>query len=187
MPSFANSAATGSTRVPRDETSVTVAPRACSIGAVVDRGSNNKGSSISAVISGSSHNRGSSISAVMDRGFSNRVSGVRAVIIISAVAAGVAAPSGCGNRRSARCHGSAARHRMTIITATVIAASIASTIDTGTAHDIAAANRSPYIGIRRVNSEHEHREDANDRFHVSLLVSELLSCGHTNSKSCFPA
>ena len=52
--------------------------------------------------------------------------------------------------------------RMTIVTATVI-------LGTGTAHDMGAANRSPHIGIRRVGGEHEQREDAKDRFHVSLL------------------
>jgi hypothetical protein len=50
-----------------------------------------------------------------------------------------------------------------------MAASIASAIGTGTAHDIAAANCPPYIGIRRGGGEHEQREDAKDRFHVSLL------------------
>ena len=70
-----------------------------------------------------------------------------AVAIIAVVAAAVIrlvpAPSGSGNCCSARRHGGAARHWMTIDTATVIAA----TIGAGTAHDIAAANRSPYIGV----------------------------------------
>jgi hypothetical protein len=34
---------------------------------------------------------------------------------------------------------------------------------------MAAANRSPYIGIRRAGSGREHSEDAKDRFHATLL------------------
>jgi hypothetical protein len=35
--------------------------------------------------------------------------------------------------------------------------------------NIAAANCSPYVGFRRTGGEHKQREDAKDRFHVSLL------------------
>jgi hypothetical protein len=64
---------------------------------------------------------------------------------------------------------------MTIVTATVNAASIAPAMYPGTAHDIAAANRSPYIGVRRGGGEHEQREDAKDRSQVSLLGLEFPS------------
>jgi hypothetical protein len=130
-----------------------------SVAAVIDRAR-----SISAVIA-----RAGSISAVIGRlvnisGVIGRVSGISTVIVTSAISAAVVS---CGN--CARRNGSAARNRMTIVSATIIAASVASAIDAGTAHDMAAANCSPHIGVGRGGGEHEQCQDAKDRFHENLL------------------
>jgi hypothetical protein len=71
---------------------------------------------------------------------------------------------------------------MAIVAATVVAASIAPAIGTGTARYIAAADCSPYIGIRRAGGEYEQRENAKSAFHVSLLGLEVPEWLTTRSK-----